>query len=246
MYFSSYVAHTHSQVPISGPWPASPYTACAAVIRGPRNLEDMKVMLPKAVEELNRWEGLFKAVFQQRTHGQHLLKRYSSTDAAKGILQRAEDSRAGKEPFNMHEAAFAPRLLNVHCAATEPLTTDAQKTAYVRYWLLHAQFGVHQGLPPPGPAGKVGRDGAEDKCRACFRLAAPKGNSGLPDDERDTLLVSDHRGCTAAYHAFCLGLNKVPSGRWVCPGCKHAPDSNLRWELPGAPASGAGLLDDSD
>jgi len=37
------------------------------------NLSEMKVMLPKAVEELNHRKGLFKAVFQQRAHGEHLV-----------------------------------------------------------------------------------------------------------------------------------------------------------------------------
>ena len=226
--------------------PGEPRDSFGHIIRGSRTLSEMKVMLPKAVEELNHRKGLFKAVFQQRAHGEHLLKRYSSTDEAKEILQRAENKRAGKEPFNLHKAAFAPRLLNNHCADAEPLTTTAQKKSYVRYWMLHVQHGTHAGLPPPGPAGKPGRDGAEDKCRVCFRLAAPTGDSGLPDAERDTLLVCEHPGCTASYHMFCLGLNKEPRGKWTCPGCKNAPGVKPRWELPGAHASGGGLLDDSD
>ena len=43
-----------------------------------------------------------------------------------------------------------------------------------------------------------------------------------------------------------LDMQLEPRGKWTCPGCKSAPGVKPRWELPGAHASGLGLLDDSD
>ena len=40
------------------------------------------------------------------------------------------------------------------------------------------------------------------------------------DDERNLLLCD---GCDEGYHVSCVGLQRVPRGRWHCPSC-------ARWE----------------
>ena len=63
-----------------------------------------------------------------------------------------------------------------------------------------------------------------DFCRACAHTrVSPKAAPGIPATARGLLLTCERSGCTAAYHPLCLGLNAPPPGRWVCPGCTHAP-----------------------
>jgi hypothetical protein len=50
-----------------------------------------------------------------------------------------------------------------------------------------------------------------------------KAAPGVPKLARGMLLTCERAGCTAAYHPLCLGLSGAPKGRWVCPGCTHAP-----------------------
>jgi hypothetical protein len=224
--------------------PGNPEDAHKQIVRGPRTLAEALPMFRAAVAEMNATPGLFRSFIHRRGYGKELLRRYDGTaqlDAARATL-------AGHQPFDLSEMAGRKRLVNIHAGENEPLTTDAQRAAYFRYFVANAEAGTAGDLPPPPPADEPGADGFEDCCRACQKMrAAKKAMPGKTDEERGLLLTCERSGCTAAYHPVCVGLASVPAGRWVCPGCVYAPGVAPRAVAPpSAPAPLFLFADDSD
>ncbi|CEM37885.1 unnamed protein product [Vitrella brassicaformis CCMP3155] len=60
--------------------------------------------------------------------------------------------------------------------------------------------------------------GSDDSAR-CWKC-------GKGDNEK-LLLLCDNRGCSAAYHTYCVQLTAVPEGQWFCPKCTHNSDALL-------------------
>ncbi|KAK3259523.1 hypothetical protein CYMTET_31481, partial [Cymbomonas tetramitiformis] len=54
---------------------------------------------------------------------------------------------------------------------------------------------------------------------------------------RNDILFCDH--CDRAYHQYCAGARKVPSGLWKCPSCSATGRHPARAAAKGAPRSGA-------
>jgi hypothetical protein len=149
-----------------------------------------------------------------------LLLRYGGT----AQYATASAALAGRQPFDLTEWAGRKRLINIHAGENEPLTTPAHRASYFRYFLANARAGTVAGLLPPPAVRAAGADGYEDFCRGCQHArVTPKEMPGASEQKRGELLKCDRTGCTAAYHPHCLGLSRVPAGRWLCPGCAYTP-----------------------
>ncbi|KAI0127570.1 hypothetical protein BJ170DRAFT_379005 [Xylariales sp. AK1849] len=61
-------------------------------------------------------------------------------------------------------------------------------------------------------------------------------------DHEEVLLLCD--SCDAPYHTYCVGLDRVPRGHWLCMECADEVQSLLREELadPDANAYGLGIV----
>jgi hypothetical protein len=200
--------------------PGEPEDARGQIIRGPRTMAEALPMIQRAAEEMNATPGLFASFIYRRGAGKELLRRYKGT----AQLAAVQADLAGKQPYDLSEAASRPRLVNIHARDDEPLRTVAQCAAYFRYFMANAHAGTAADLLPPPPADEPGTDGFEDCCRGCRkRHVSTKAVPGVPKDVRGLLLTCERSGCTAAYHPLCLGLSGVPRGRWQCPGCTYAP-----------------------
>jgi len=224
--------------------PGNPEDARQQIIRGPRTMAEALPMILAAALQMNATEGLFRSFIHRRGAGAEFLARYEDTEA----LERAEASLAGRPPFVLAELAGRPRLVNIHSSDDEPLTTVAQRASYFRYFMANVRAATAVGLAPPGPADEPGADGFEDRCRACARTrVSAKAAPHATATARGLLLTCERRGCTAAYHPTCLGLAGVPAGRWVCPGCTHAPGVAPRAvAVPSGPARENLLADLTD
>ena len=193
---------------------------------------------------MNATPGLFASFIHRRGSGAELLRRYKGT----AQLAAVQADLAGKQPYDLREAASRPRLVNIHARDEEPLRTVAQCASYFRYFMANARAGTASDLAPPPPADEPGADGYEDCCRGCRKRHVPaKDAPGVPKPARGLLLTCERDSCTAAYHPLCLGLSGVPKGLWVCPGCTFAPGKAPRAVAsPDDPAPANLLADMSD
>ncbi|KAL5624185.1 hypothetical protein BROUX41_004245 [Berkeleyomyces rouxiae] len=49
----------------------------------------------------------------------------------------------------------------------------------------------------------------------------------LSDEDESVLLLCDGPNCRAAYHTYCIGLEEVPTGDWLCMECAHLHSQGL-------------------
>jgi hypothetical protein len=143
--------------------PGNPEDARGQIIRGPRNLAEALPMIRQAAADMNATPGLFASFIHRRGAGAELLRRYNGTEQ----LARVQSTLEGDQPFNLAEVASRPRLVNIHAREDEPLTTNAQRRSYYRYFMANVQAGTASDLAPPPARDAPGQDGFEDCCRAC-------------------------------------------------------------------------------
>ena len=79
-----------------------------------------------------------------------------------------------QQPWAKWAQASRETLVNIHAHDNEPLETDAQRSAYYRYFMANVAAGTAGDLALPPPKDRLNKDGYEDFCRACQQMHAPR------------------------------------------------------------------------
>ena len=69
-----------------------------------------------------------------------------------------------------------------------------------------------------------------NECKTCDQCRDPV------DEEK--MLFCDF--CDRGYHIYCVGLRKVPDGRWHCPACARCGSCGAKEPCAGAAAASTG------
>jgi hypothetical protein len=190
------------------------------LIRGPRNKSEAFQMLTAAIIKVNGNRPLLRWFYHMRCTGADAQRRLQAHSIYVAVL--AARAAQPVAPFNVLEAAFAPRA-RMSTQHAYPASRCRAET-YTTYFWRHHWLGLHAGLPPPFVR-PVDKDGYEKCCRLCSR--ASNGAKA-----RDTLQLCCE-SCPGVFHYECVGLKVPPAGIWKCAACLRGDVGQLRkWKDP--------------
>lgn len=122
-----------------------------------------------------------------------------------------EESEVGIDPDGVasNSADYRPRRVHPRSSKTSACSNgEAMEVISTIHHLKphsnsNSKVNTFDDAVMAAAAGNVDEDDNSDECRLC-------GMDG-------TLLCCD--GCPSAYHSRCIGVVKIPEGRWYCPDC---------------------------